>query len=276
MSIAKLPDGCEIFYQDDDFTDPWKPKETIMMLHGFARNSNFWYSWVPRLARHYRVLRWDARGCGRSTMPEPGYPWSIEGWTKDLSDFLDAMNCEKTHVIGESLGGMMAACFGAWYPNRVKSLVLCTAPLHVAGVAAKDLTLGASSMNESIKKAGGGEAWGMATMDNRLDPTEVSQETREWFAAEWGRTSERTFMEWSNYVPDGVDLTAELLQQIKAPTLVIAPSKSPLRFPAYMYEFMQEHIPNYRLTLIEAKSQAIYIAKADECVDAVLKFLETL
>jgi len=38
----------------DDFTDPWKPAETLWIQHGFGRSSRFWYHWVPPLAAHIR------------------------------------------------------------------------------------------------------------------------------------------------------------------------------------------------------------------------------
>ena len=52
----------EMHYEVDDFTDPWKPAETLWIQHGFGRSSRFWYHWVPPLAAHYRVLRRDMRG----------------------------------------------------------------------------------------------------------------------------------------------------------------------------------------------------------------------
>jgi 3-oxoadipate enol-lactonase len=59
MPYVNLPDGARIFYRVDDFTDPWSQPETILMLHGFCRNSRFWYAWVPILGRHFRVVRPD-------------------------------------------------------------------------------------------------------------------------------------------------------------------------------------------------------------------------
>ena len=56
---------CEMFYEIDDFTDPWvKEKETVWLQHGVGRNTRFWYYWVPALAGQYRVLRRDMRGHG--------------------------------------------------------------------------------------------------------------------------------------------------------------------------------------------------------------------
>ncbi len=45
----------ETHYEADDFTDPWKPAETVWIQHGFGRSARFWYHWVPALARRSRL-----------------------------------------------------------------------------------------------------------------------------------------------------------------------------------------------------------------------------
>jgi 3-oxoadipate enol-lactonase len=65
MPIAQLPGDLQMYYEDDDFTDPWSQAETVILHHGNAQNARFWYAWVPLLARDYRVIRVDARGFGR-------------------------------------------------------------------------------------------------------------------------------------------------------------------------------------------------------------------
>ena len=51
----------EMYYEVDDFTDPWKPSDTIWIQHGFGRNLRFWYHWVPLLAGKYALVRKGAR-----------------------------------------------------------------------------------------------------------------------------------------------------------------------------------------------------------------------
>ena len=57
MATLRMHSGVELHYYDDDFTDPWRSSPTILLQHGFSRNGKFWYSWVPLLAREFRVLR---------------------------------------------------------------------------------------------------------------------------------------------------------------------------------------------------------------------------
>ena len=89
MPMARIDNATEMYYEEHDFTDPWLDAETVVLHHGNAKNSRLWYAWVPLLARKYRVVRLDARGFGRSTVPHPGYPWSLSGFASDLKTEVD-------------------------------------------------------------------------------------------------------------------------------------------------------------------------------------------
>ena len=54
----------DIHYEFADYTEPWnsKPRDTILLYHGYARSMRFWQAWMPLLANEFRVLRFDARG----------------------------------------------------------------------------------------------------------------------------------------------------------------------------------------------------------------------
>ena len=67
MPIFKVTSDLDMFYRIDDFADPWRSHETVLMLHGNAESSSAWFAWVPTLAREYRVVRPDMRGFGDST-----------------------------------------------------------------------------------------------------------------------------------------------------------------------------------------------------------------
>jgi len=105
MPPAHLPGDLLMHYDDDDFTDPWSPAETVILHHGNAKSGKLWYGWVPLLARDYRVIRIDARGFGRSSVPAPGYPWSLEGFATDLVHLMEHLGIDKAHLIGETIGG---------------------------------------------------------------------------------------------------------------------------------------------------------------------------
>ena len=126
MPIANLPGNLEMYYEDDDYTDPWRTPETVVLHHGNAKNSHLWYAWVPLLARQFRIIRVDARGYGKSTVPPKGYGWSLSGFGTDLLNLLDHLDLGKVHLIGETIGGTIALQFAYDHPERVHTINACT------------------------------------------------------------------------------------------------------------------------------------------------------
>ena len=111
MPFARISDDLDMYYEVDDFTDPWTKPETIVLHHGNCKSTRFWYRWVPILARHYKVVRLDARGLGRSTVPPPGYQWSLTGFAQDLERLLDHLKLDQAHLVGETVGGTISMQF---------------------------------------------------------------------------------------------------------------------------------------------------------------------
>ena len=60
----------------------------------------------PILAPHYRVVRFDMRGMGQSSVPAPGYPWSIDNFARDLLNLLERLELSRVHLIGETVGAL--------------------------------------------------------------------------------------------------------------------------------------------------------------------------
>ncbi len=133
MPTVKLDDTLEMYYKDDDYADPWRSRETVALHHGNAKNGRLWYAWVPLLARQYRVVRLDARGFGRSTVPPPGYDWSLSGFATDLLRLLDYLELDQVHLIGETVGGTIALQFAYEHPERLHTVTTCTSPYKFVG-----------------------------------------------------------------------------------------------------------------------------------------------
>jgi pimeloyl-ACP methyl ester carboxylesterase len=97
--------------------------EPIVLVHGLAANMAFWnLKLQSALARRCRVVSYDLRGHGYSSMPERGYsPASLAG---DLIALLDSLGIERAHLVGHSFGGTIALNAAAAAPDRVSSLTL--------------------------------------------------------------------------------------------------------------------------------------------------------
>lgn len=100
----------------------------VLLAGSLGSTLEMWDAQVPALAERFRVVRYDARGHGRS--PAPPGPYGIDDLVDDAVVLLDRLGVARAHVVGLSLGGMMALRLAAREPDRVDRLaVLCTSSL---------------------------------------------------------------------------------------------------------------------------------------------------
>src|SRR5262245_23073038 len=81
-------DGVRLAYTIDDFTDPWLKAPTLLLLHAAMGHSKRYYAWVPKLCRHYRVVRMDLRGHGASEVPPAEPALTMERLVQDTREML--------------------------------------------------------------------------------------------------------------------------------------------------------------------------------------------
>jgi pimeloyl-ACP methyl ester carboxylesterase len=112
--------GAKIYWDEQGQGEP------ILLIMGLGWPSTMWFRMRPILATRYRTIAFDNRGAGRSDIPVGPYP--IATMAADSVAVLDAAGVRSAHVLGASMGGMIAQEFTLQYPERVRSLVLgCTA-----------------------------------------------------------------------------------------------------------------------------------------------------
>jgi pimeloyl-ACP methyl ester carboxylesterase len=208
---VKLNDGTELFYTIDDFTDPWTQPETVVMHHGMAKNHKLWYGWVPIVARHYRVVRFDMRGMGQSSVPEPEYPWSVDNFAQDLLELVDKLGLEQFHLIGETVGGSISMRFATLHQERLLSLTACTSPTSF-----NDPHHGESA---DLIEREGVAAWVESTIGRRLDPQIVDPAYTRWYAKQMAATPAQVV---SGFQRNAAGDLRPLLKEVKTPTLIIA------------------------------------------------------
>jgi len=96
--------------------------EPILLIHGLAVDSNTWLALAPYLKAHFQLIRYDLRGSGQTQFD--GQPFGLADLAQDIVELLDQLQIERAHIIGHSMGGMIARYFAAQYTERVKRLVL--------------------------------------------------------------------------------------------------------------------------------------------------------
>jgi pimeloyl-ACP methyl ester carboxylesterase len=109
------------------------PGEPVLMIMGLAASSRLWYRLLPWIARRHRAILFDNRGTGRSAAVHGRL--TMSGMAEDAVSVLDAAGADSAHVIGASMGGMIAQHVALDHRERVRSLVLaCTTPGGRSGV----------------------------------------------------------------------------------------------------------------------------------------------
>jgi pimeloyl-ACP methyl ester carboxylesterase len=117
-------DGTRIAY------DVWgrRDGETVLLIQGLGTDARGWALQRMALGRRYRCIAVDNRGVGRSGRP-PG-PYDLETMAIDAVRVLDAEGVGRAHVVGASMGGVLAQILGVRHPERVRSLVLACTSCH--------------------------------------------------------------------------------------------------------------------------------------------------
>jgi 3-oxoadipate enol-lactonase len=112
---ARIGD-LDIHYQIDG-DGPW-----LTLSHALAASNEMWAAQLPVMTRHFKVLRVDTRGHGRSSAPTG--PYTLEGLADDVHGLFRELGIARSHWLGMSLGGMIGQAFALKYPSELTSLVL--------------------------------------------------------------------------------------------------------------------------------------------------------
>jgi pimeloyl-ACP methyl ester carboxylesterase len=98
--------------------------KSLLLLHKVGLSSDQYTEMLPFLGRSHRTIAIDILGCGNSDQPFRKY--SIEEYAQNIIHVLDALDIQKTNVVGHLLGASLAVELAAIYPERVDKVVLCS------------------------------------------------------------------------------------------------------------------------------------------------------
>jgi 3-oxoadipate enol-lactonase len=235
----------------------------LLLINSLGADLSMWEPQIPALGERFRVIRYDARGHGRSPVPPGRY--ALADLAGDALDLLDRLGVARAHVCGLSLGGMTAMWLAAHAPERVDRLVLfCTSALlgPTAGWAeraAKVRAEGAGAVAEAVVARWVTPGYAAA------HPGEMRR-LREMVAATpaIGYAGSCAAIEEMDLRPD--------LPLIGAPTLVVAGADDPATPPAHGAAIAAA-IPGARLEVV---AQAAHLASYEQAATANRLILEAL
>lgn len=262
MHTFVASDGLKLRYAVDDYSDPWKPQETLFLLHAAMGSSRRLYKWVPILSRHFRVVRPDMRGHGQTEIPNADQ-LTVPRLAKDVAELADALGAKQFHVAGSSAGAIVAMQVTIDYPERVKTL----------GDFASTPGL-KNSLVDAEKWIAGIQAQGFlkflqTTIGDRLPPG-ADEGFKRWFIEEAARTNPELFYRFVRMMK-ACDLT-DRIGEIKCPTLAVIPHPDPLG-TTEQYEVVKKKIRNCEYVVYEGLPHNITDSVPERCAQELLRFL---
>jgi 3-oxoadipate enol-lactonase len=259
MAMAKLAD-VDLFYE-------WEGREgapAVVFSNSLGTTHQMWNSQVEAFSKDFRILRYDSRGHGQSSVTPGSY--HVAQLANDVVQLLDALKIERVFFCGLSIGGMVGMQLGLTSPARLHKLVLCNTAAQIG-------TPDTWSARITAVQQGGMKAIAGAVIDRWL--------TAGWRASHAGETAKVQEMVESadagGYVAScaavrDADFRKTVLG-LQTPTLIIAGSHDPATTPADG-QFLESRIrgakyvelPSAHLSNIEAR---------DEFNQTVLGFLKS-
>ena len=230
MAFVQLADG-ELHYQIEGPQDA----PVLVLSNSLGTDLHMWDAQIPAFAEHFRVLRFDTRGHGRSLVTQG--PYSIEQLGRDVLALLDALHIERAHFCGLSMGGLIGQWLGINAGERLHSLVVCNTAAKIGESAIWDPRI------EMVLRDG-------AAAMVALRDASIAR----WFTADFAEAHPETAKQITDMLaatsPQGYAANCaavrdadyrEQLGAIKVPTLVIAGSDDAVTPPSGSH-FIQERV----------------------------------
>ena len=236
----------------------------LLLIHGLGSSTRDWWRQVEHFADQYRVITFDVRGHGRSDKP-PG-PYHIPLFAEDTAQLLQALDAAPAHVIGLSMGGMIAFQLAADHLDLVRRLVIVNSTPEARLDSLKDRWIYWS--RRLVTQVLGVRRTGQFLADRIFQKPEQGT-LRQQFEARWAENDEAAYLA-------AIDAIAgwsveERLPEITCPTLVIAadedytPVADKRRYVAQM--------PDARLAVVPDSRHATPVEQAEAFNRTVAQFL---
>jgi pimeloyl-ACP methyl ester carboxylesterase len=234
MPYLELQD-CKLFYTIDDHTDPWTRPDTVLFVHGFTECTEAWRAWVPHFSRHYRVVRIDQRGFGKSGPVAKDFPLTTELFVDDLARVIKHVSDAPVHVVGGKSGGISVMVLAAAHPELVKTITVSCSPVTPPK---------AEGWIEEMERDGM-RSWAKRTQRERMG-SRMPEAGIEWWSDMMGETALSTAHAYLRWV-SAIDIREDI-RRIRCPTLVIGTDTA--RRGRSVFESWQKTIANSELAIL--------------------------
>jgi pimeloyl-ACP methyl ester carboxylesterase len=256
--------------------------EPIILVHGWGGSKDGWFVQVDALSEYFKVVIFDNRGAGKSS--KPNYPYTMDMYADDIHGLLEFLNIKKTHLLGESLGGMIALNFILKYPEQVNKFILINSWPGFPNEQGPDMySKGKTEYYEELKKD---------PLNAFLKGAKASY-SREFFKMMQNDPKKKFFGLWSVEDLVNIDLAnpstpednnnaanavkghnvTDRLHEIKSETLLICGEKDRIATLSVQRK-IHEQIPNSAFKVIKDARHAVSKEKAPEVNENIINFLK--
>src|SRR6201993_3674901 len=267
------PEGADIFVRSGG-SGP-----VVVLIHGYAENSDSWAPLAADLMKDHTVVVPDLRGIGRSSKPADGYDKKTQA--KDMRSVVTSLGYDKTFVVAHDIGNMVAYAYAAIYPDKVEKLVVMDAPIP-----------GIDPWSEILQSPGvwhfnfhGSDAERLVAGRERIyfdriwndftaDPGKPDEDTRNFFAATYAQPGgmRAGFAQFTAFSTDAAD--NKVFEQVKLtiPVLAVGGEKS---FGALQAEIMRHVALNVQEAVVPRSGHWLMEESPVYTVNLVRQFLDS-
>jgi pimeloyl-ACP methyl ester carboxylesterase len=268
-------------YVVEDYRDPWRrdPAPTVLMYHGFMKSLEHWTPFVPAVARHYRAVRFDVRGAGKSSVPPAGSAWTADRLVKDALNVVDALDIDKVHWAGFESAGILGLMFAADHPQRTASVACFNTPFRSPQSEETMRVLfacGYATFEEAID-ALGVEAWMTKLCENGVMIDRGDPAVAKWVIGETKNITPAIARDWHGIFRKTSGLLAEVPGRVAAPVLLVAGAKHVHGCEPPLLDNLRKKIKRARpIVYIPGVAIGVQLLAADACAAVYLNFLRSL
>lgn len=238
--------------------------EPLLFIHGLGSSSRDWEMQVPFFAGEYRVVVFDLRGHGESDKPRG--PYTMRQLAQDTAGLVEALGIAPAHVVGISLGGMIALQLAVDRPDLVKSLVIVNSgPEFVARTFKERLAV---LQRFLVVRLVGMRKMG-EILAARLFPKPEQESLRAMLVERWAANDPRAYRDAMRAIVGWS--VADRLGDIHIPTLVVAADED--YTPVSAKEAYVAKMPRAELAVIRDARHAVPVERPDEFNAVVAAFL---
>jgi 3-oxoadipate enol-lactonase len=254
--------------------------EPLVLIMGLAGIQKAWVFQIRAFKKYYQVITFDSRGTGKTD--KPSEPYTVKMMAEDTIGLMDYLKVDKAHILGVSLGGMIAQEMAINHPERVRKLVLASTTAGGGKISDAPLELRrVTGLKGDYSEAD------MSGIDfRRVDLEKVMRAIISLSYNKW--LFRMAFVPLSKIHVKSIGLsslmaqfeatrthnTLDRLYLIKAPTLVITGTEDRL-VPPHSSEVLASRIPHAKLVKVEGGSHSLFMEMRGRFNREVLDFIRT-